>query len=159
MGMGFVARFFLIVVILSFAELYLLLAVAAHLGFLATILCCVLTGVLGGSLVRVQGFASLLEIQKSLAAGHVPAVPVVSGLILLVLGALLLTPGFITDTLGFLLLIPPLRHRVAAWIIRRWRARFSNHHVFHHEPQGHPREHGPVIDVQVQENDTSHPRD
>lgn len=75
------------------------------------------TGILGGGLVRAQGLRAWVEIQKSLGKGQIPAVEIVSGLILVVIGTLLLTPGFITDTIAFLLLIPPLRKGASLAVI------------------------------------------
>lgn len=117
--MGLVARFFLLVVILTFGEFYLLMEVAGATSVFTTLLLCVLTGILGGALVRAQGLRTLLEIQKALGQGRVPAVEIVSGLILLMIGTMLLTPGFITDTLAFLMLIPSLRKVVAA-VVMGW---------------------------------------
>jgi len=121
--MGFVARFFLLVMLLSFGEFYVLFWVAERISVLATIGLCILTGVLGGAMVRAQGLHSLRVIQRSMSQGRLPGVEIVAGLILIAIGTMLLTPGFITDTVAFLLLIPPLRRRAAsgamAWIKRR----------------------------------------
>ncbi|CAM2007094.1 FxsA family protein [Acanthopleuribacter pedis] len=111
--MGFVARFFMLVTVLSIGELYLLVTVANEISFPLTLGLCVLTGVLGGGLVRYQGLRCLKEIQTNLSQGQVPAAEIVSGLILVVIGTLLLTPGFITDTVAFTMLVPPIRLFVA----------------------------------------------
>jgi len=115
--MGMIARFFLLVVFLSFGELYLLILAAQEISVLTTLLLCMATGILGGGLVRAQGLRAWVEIQKSLGKGQIPAVEIVSGLILVVIGTLLLTPGFITDTIAFLLLIPPLRKGASLAVI------------------------------------------
>ena len=115
--MGFISRFFLIVLILSFGELWLLIEVSQSISLLLTLFLCVLTGVMGGYLVRAQGFRTWREIQANLARGQAPAQEIVSGLILIVIGTLLLTPGFITDTIAFSLLIPPLRKAAAAFLV------------------------------------------
>ena len=129
--MSFIARFFLLVLLLSFGELYLLFLVASELSILATLLLCVLTGVLGGAMVRQQGYQTLREIKNATARGRVPATDIVSGLILLMIGTMLLTPGFITDTIAFLLLIPALRKTAAAMAIayfeRRVRFKAASH--------------------------------
>lgn len=116
--MGFVARFFVLVTIVTFGEMYLLLEVAARAGVLVTILGCVLTGVIGGTLVRIQGWHTIAAIQKAMSRAEIPAVDMVSGAILIAVGALLVTPGFLTDTAGFLMLIPALRSLVARRLIR-----------------------------------------
>ena len=123
--MGFVARFFLLVLLLSFGELYLLIEVAAKIGLGITLMLCVLTGVLGGGLVRHQGLQTLAAIGKATSAGKLPASEIVSGLILLMVGTLLLTPGFITDCVAFAMLIPPLRKAAAALAVAFFKRRFK----------------------------------
>ena len=91
------------------------------LGFLTTLVLCVLTAVVGGSLVKIQGIQTLREISMASAGGVMPAVEIISGLVLLIVGALLMTPGFVTDTFGFLMLVPRFRRQTAAWIAERFR--------------------------------------
>jgi len=126
--MGWVARFFLLVVILSVTELYLLIWVAERTSLLMTLALCVLTGVVGGAMVRRQGLKTLAAIQKELSRGAMPAKNIVSGLILLMIGTFLLTPGFLTDTMAFLMLIPPVRQLVASRLVGYFkrRIRFQN---------------------------------
>lgn len=159
--MGFVARFFLLVTVLSMGELYLLVQVANQISFLPTLALCVLTGVLGGGLVRWQGLRCLREIQTNLGQGQVPADEIVSGLILLVIGTLLLTPGFITDTIAFTMLVPPIRLAVARWSLAALKKRavihqsgsfggpFTRPGGFDSASQESPR--GRVIDVEGEE--------
>ena len=92
-------------------EIYVLLEVGGVIGALPTVGLVVLTAVIGAGLIRAQGLATLGRVQAELDRGELPAVGIVEGFLLLVAGALLLTPGFVTDTLGFLVLIPPLRRR------------------------------------------------
>lgn len=108
---------FLFVLIIPFAEIYLLLGVGAIIGALPTIALVVFTAVLGAWLLKQQGFATFRRFQASLAQGIVPAYEMIEGPIILVGGALLLTPGFITDTIGFACLIPQLRKKIAKYII------------------------------------------
>jgi UPF0716 protein FxsA len=115
----FVLTFFLAVVVFSSAELFLLLKVAANFGFFTAFAACVLTGILGGALVRSQGLNTLKNIQAAAARNELPAEEIVGGAMLIVIGALLMVPGFITDALGFLMLIPTVRHRVARLLINR----------------------------------------
>lgn len=121
--MSFIGKFFLLVLALSFGELYFLIRVAEVINLPATFLLCVLTGVLGGALVRFQGLQTLREIQRSLRGGRLPAQDIVSGLILLVIGTLLLTPGFITDSVAFLLLVPLVRHGAARILLAYFQRR------------------------------------
>lgn len=97
-------------------ELYLLIEVGSEIGAIPTIALSVFTALLGGALVRMQGFAVLFRAQSQMAKEEVPALELMEGAMLLLVGLALLLPGFITDAIGFLLLIPPLRR----WLIVRW---------------------------------------
>jgi UPF0716 protein FxsA len=108
---------FLFVLIIPFAEIYLLLKVGGIIGALPTVFLVVFTAVLGAWLLKQQGFATLQRFQESLAQGIVPAYEIIEGPIILVGGALLLTPGFITDILGFACLIPQVRRKIAHYVI------------------------------------------
>lgn len=108
---------FLVVLIIPFAEIYLLLQVGGIIGALPTIFLVVFTAALGAWLLRQQGFATFQRFQASLAQGEIPAYEMIEGPIILLGGALLLTPGFITDMLGFACLIPQLRRKIAQYVI------------------------------------------
>ena len=90
-------------------ELALLIQVGTFIGVTNTLTLIILTGVLGASLARMQGFLVLSKIQKSLEQGVMPNNELIDGVMILVGGIVLLTPGFITDTIGFFLLLPPTR--------------------------------------------------
>ena len=91
------------------AEIWVLLSVGSAIGALPTVAAVVFTAVLGAALIRAQGIATLSRVQASLDRGEIPALEMMEGAFLLVAGALLLTPGFITDSIGFACLVPPLR--------------------------------------------------
>jgi UPF0716 protein FxsA len=93
-------------------ELYLLIEVGSVIGALPTIALSILTALLGGALVRLQGFRVLFRAQAALEKREVPAFELLEGALLLLVGMALLLPGFVTDAVGFLLLIPPLRRRL-----------------------------------------------
>jgi UPF0716 protein FxsA len=97
-------------------ELYFLLKVGSIIGALPTILLSIFTAALGGYLVRQQGLSVFMRVQAMLNRGEMPAFELLDGAILLLCGFSLLLPGFVTDVVGFLLLIPPLRHG----LIRRY---------------------------------------
>ncbi|OIO71005.1 MAG: exlusion protein FxsA [Zetaproteobacteria bacterium CG_4_9_14_3_um_filter_49_83] len=99
----------LLFITLPLLELYVLIEVGSGLGGLTTIALCLLTAALGGFLIRLQGIMTLIDARKRMASGELPADQGVHGLLLALAGLLLFTPGFITDSLGFLLLIPMLR--------------------------------------------------
>ena len=122
LSMGCVFQFFLIVLFFSISEVSLLLWVATEFNILFTIACCALTGLLGGYFVRQQGLITMDRIRTSLAKGEIPADEAVGGLMLLIVGILLCVPGFITDTLGFLIIIPFVRRFVANAIVKHFTA-------------------------------------
>ena len=101
---------FILFLVVPFVEIYLLVEIGARIGAPWTILLVVLTAIVGAWLVRVQGLATWRRFQASLSRNELPATALVEGLCLLIAGALLLTPGFFTDAVGFACLIPPLRH-------------------------------------------------
>ncbi|MGB5707318.1 MAG: FxsA family protein [Arenicellales bacterium] len=101
--------------IVPIVEIYFLITIGSVIGVGLTIALIVLTAMLGALLVRAQGFSTIARVQGQLEKGEIPAVEILEGLFLLVAGALLLTPGFVTDAIGFACLTPPLRR----WIIHR----------------------------------------
>ncbi len=115
--MKIVQVIFLFFLVVPFVEIYLLLQIGGLVGVLPTVLLVVFTAVLGAWLLRQQGFATLQRFQASLAQGEIPAYEMIEGPILLVGGALLLTPGFFTDLIGFACLIPQVRRKFAKYVI------------------------------------------
>jgi UPF0716 protein FxsA len=112
--------FLLLFVGAPLVELYLLIEVGSRIGAIPTIALSVFTAVLGGLLVRWQGLTVLFRVQDAVAHEQVPAIELLEGALLLVTGLALLLPGLITDAVGFLLLIPPLRRGlIIAWLKRR----------------------------------------
>lgn len=104
-------------------ELYLLITIGGRIGVLATIGLIVLTGMVGWSLVKSQGLSTMRRIQREVAEGLLPATEMVSGLCLVGAGLLLITPGFLTDAVGFAGLIPPVRRGVARLLMKRFQVR------------------------------------
>ncbi len=111
---------FLVVLIIPFAEIYLLLQIGGIVGAFLTVMLVVFTAALGAWLLRQQGFATFQRFQENLAQGVIPAYEMVEGPIILVGGALLLTPGFITDLIGFACLIPQSRKKIAQYVIENY---------------------------------------
>lgn len=99
----------LLFIIIPLAEVYAFINVGEEIGVLKTLLLCVATAIIGGTLVKMQGIETLMKAQKNFSAGTLPVNELFDGLCLVIAGALLLTPGFVTDTVGFALLVPPLR--------------------------------------------------
>ena len=110
---------FILFLVIPFVEIYLLVEIGARIGAPWTILLVVLTAIVGAWLVRVQGLATWRRFQASLARNELPATALAEGLCLLIAGALLLTPGFFTDGVGFACLIPPLRRTLIRRFLQR----------------------------------------
>lgn len=108
-------RLLLIFIGIPLIELYLFLAIGQRIGIVATIATVVLTGFLGAWLTKQQGLKTLARYQQTLSEGRLPHTEVIEGIMILAAGAVLLTPGFLTDVIGFTLLIPPAR----AWVRNR----------------------------------------
>ncbi len=111
---------------LPLIELALLLLVAdAGLGVGGTVSLVVATGVFGAILARWQGLGIVRQVQETLTSGRIPADELLHGAAVLVGGILLLTPGILTDTIGFLLLLPPSRLLIVRMAKSRFRGRFE----------------------------------
>lgn len=99
-----------LLLIVPITEIAVFILVGGQIGVIATLAMILVTAILGSILLRVQGFAVLRSIQSKTETGEVPGRELVNGVMILVAGVLLLTPGFVTDALGFLLFFPPFRH-------------------------------------------------
>ncbi len=110
---------FMLFLVVPFVEIYLLIEVGRRIGSLATIFLLVFTAVLGALLVRMQGMHTYIQIQQAVNEGRMPAVEMIEGVMIMVAGMLLLTPGFATDTIGFLLLIPVARRGIIRGFLSR----------------------------------------
>ena len=110
-------KLLLLFIVVPAIELILLIKLGGMIGILATIAVIVITGALGATLARSQGLGVLRNVQNELARGGLPAGSLVDGVIILLAAALLMTPGFLTDIVGFSCLIPGLRAvlKRAAW--------------------------------------------
>ncbi|MES1926745.1 FxsA family protein [Salinisphaera sp. T31B1] len=112
-------RLLLLFIVLPIVELMLLIKIGGVIGFLPTIALVIITAFVGSQLVRRQGLTVLARIRESQARGEVPTLPLLDGAALLFAGFMLLTPGFITDICGFVLLIPGLRERLARGLVSK----------------------------------------
>jgi len=111
------AKLLLLFIVVPAVELVLLIKLGGMIGILPTVAVIVITGALGATLARWQGLGVLRNVQVELARGDLPAGSLVDGLIILIAAALLMTPGFLTDTVGFLCLVPGFRTilKTALW--------------------------------------------
>jgi len=118
-----VAKLFVVFLTVPIIELSLLLTIGAKIGIWATLVIIISTAMLGASLTRREGLKTWWRFQEKLTTGAFPNEELLDGLMILVAGALLLTPGFLTDAIGFILLIPGSRRVVKGWL----RQRFNQH--------------------------------
>ena len=127
-------------------ELWLLVEVGGRIGTWEVVGLILLTGVVGWSLVKRQGLTTVRRIKEETGQGRIPAAEMVAGLCLVAAGLLLVTPGFLTDIVGFLLLLPPVRHLLALHLMKRFKHRIM---VMQQQrrPPGRGGGGGNVIDV------------
>ncbi len=104
-------------IIIPILEMVLLIKVGGLIGALPTVALVMLTALIGVMMFRIQGFNTLQRMQERLAMGELPGMELIEGAMLLVGGALLLTPGFFTDAIGFICLIPVTRKAIARSVV------------------------------------------
>lgn len=136
---------FFLILGLPTLEIYLLIEIGSDIGALPTVFLVVFTAVLGTYLVRRQGISTLMRVQQTLDRGEVPALELLEGAMLLFGGLLLLIPGFFTDALGFLCLVPGLRKWLLVGVARRFHAASA---VARRDPGADPQRpvHGRIIE-------------
>ena len=114
-------KLILLFTITPIIELAILIKLGQEIGLWQTLAIVIATGILGASLAKWQGWGVIRRIRADLENGRMPAQALFDGLLILIGGALLLTPGIITDLLGFFLLIPPSRRLAKAYLRRRFK--------------------------------------
>ena len=113
-------KLFLAFTIIPFLEIYLLIKIGSYVGAFNTLIIVILTGFLGALLARYQGLQAMLKVRESLARGEMPAEHLLDALLILLAGIVLLTPGFLTDLAGFLILIPTTRLHFKRWLRKKF---------------------------------------
>jgi len=108
----------LIFIVVPILEIAVFIQAGELIGLWPTLGGIVLTAVVGVTLLRWQGIKTLQRAQANMAEGTVPISPMAEGVALVAAGALLLTPGFVTDSFGFLLLVPAVRQRIGAYLVK-----------------------------------------
>lgn len=106
-------------IVVPIVELWVVIQVGQAIGALNTIALLLLVGFLGAWLAKREGLGVWLRFQRQIEAGSVPGREIVDGVLILFAGALLLTPGFVSDVLALLLLLPPVRALIRALLLRR----------------------------------------
>ena len=119
------AMLIVLLVSVPLVELYLIVRVAGELGAGQTILLLVAVSVVGAWMVRRSGIGVLNQIRDRLSQGALPGNELVDGMLILLAGAFMLTPGFLTDAVGLLLLFPPSRKAVRSVLMRRYAKRVN----------------------------------
>ena len=155
-------RLLLLFILVPAVELGLLIELGRIIGTPGTLGIIVLTGAVGASLARRQGLRVLRDLQAESAAGRLPADALMDGAIILVAGALLITPGILTDVFGFLCLVPATRALGRAAIRRRFERALREGNVVvmgNFERGSMPGPGGPVIDVTAEPDPPSRPGD
>jgi len=129
----FFAKLLMLFIIVPVVELYILIEVGKRIGSLTTIGIIILTGILGAYLVKSQGFMILKKIQNDLNEGILPGNSLIQGAIILAGGILLLTPGFITDIIGFIFLIPASRKVVEKYLLKWLKGKIKKGNFYYRE--------------------------
>lgn len=120
---------FFVFLVLPFVELYVILQVGHAIGVLNTIALLILVSAAGAWLVKREGLSVLRRAQERAQAGAVPGKELVDGVLILFAGALLISPGFVTDVVGILLLLPPVRAAFRG-VVGRWLRRRAEFRVY-----------------------------
>ncbi len=113
-------KLFLAFTLIPVAEIYLIIKLGGFLGAFNTVAIIILTGFAGATLARMQGLETMLRVRQSLQQGLVPAEEMVDALLIFIAGIVLLTPGFITDIAGLLLLFTPSRFYIKRFLRRKF---------------------------------------
>ncbi len=142
-----------LLLVIPVVEIGAFILVGGQIGLWPTLLMILVTAVIGSFLLRVQGLSLINKVQTEVAAGKVPGKELGHGVMIVVAGIFLLTPGFVTDTIGFLLFVPPIRNMIWSFVASRITVNmpnmgggFQDAQNHHQEPQGMDGD-GPVIDL------------
>jgi len=142
---------FILFLLVPLIEIYFLIQVGSVIGAAWTVFLVVATAVIGAGLLRWQGFNTLQRAQASMARGELPAIAMLEGVALLLSGAMLLTPGFFTDTIGFILLVPLFRQAIIKHILSNGQFAFRGQTFRTHSQQGYSD--SSVIEGEIVDND------
>ncbi|MBE1424021.1 UPF0716 protein FxsA [Desulfomicrobium macestii] len=127
-------KLFLLFVLVPVAEIYVLVTVGSSIGAFPTIALVILTALAGAHLARMQGLSTMMRIRENLDQGFMPAEELLDGVLIFLAGMVLLTPGFLTDIAGLLILLPATRNLFKKWLRKKfdeWRQNPNVHITFH----------------------------
>ncbi len=146
--------FFIIFILIPLSEIMVFMSVSDKIGLGTALLMALFTAILGGALVKYQGVHTMLSARESLDKGALPSKELFDGLCIVAAGATLITPGFITDALGFALLVPAfrdiLRKKLSAHTHFQSTGFNNNYTEFHDHKQYHKPQDPDVIDVEYE---------
>jgi UPF0716 protein FxsA len=120
---------FLLIIGIPALDLGLLLFSGKIIGVWATIALIIFTGIVGAYLAKKEGMQTIRRVQEQLSIGEIPGEAVIDGICILIGGVLLLTPGFITDVAGFLLLFPPTRKPLKLLMKKAWQRKIDKRNI------------------------------
>ena len=127
-------KLFLAFTIIPVLEIYLLIKLGTFLGAMNTVIIVILTGIIGAYLAKLEGLHTMTKVREALNRGEMPAEGMLDALLILVAGIVLLTPGFLTDISGLLMLIPQTRMLFKRWLRKKfdeWTQSQKMHIDFH----------------------------
>lgn len=122
-------RLILLFTLVPLIELSLLIELGRHIGLGSTLAIVIVTGVIGAYLAKYEGFKVIYRIRQELRDGRIPAEGLIDGIIILAGGLLLLTPGLLTDTIGFLALIPVTRNYLKQYLKRKFKQKIDSKEI------------------------------
>ncbi len=125
--------FFIIFILIPLSELFVFASISGEIGLGYALLISLITAILGGAVVKYQGMQTLRAAHETLQRGELPSKELFDGLCLVAAGATLITPGFITDALGFALLIPAFRTIIRNKIIQSGKFQVSEFNTTYYE--------------------------
>ena len=122
-------KLFLAFTLIPVAEIYLLITIGGYIGAMNTVLLVIITGFSGAYLARLQGMQTMFRVRESLQAGVMPSGDLVDAVLIFMAGVVLLTPGFITDIAGILILFPPTRNYLKKLAMKKLNQWIKDQHI------------------------------
>ena len=138
--------FLIIFILIPIVEIGVFMAVGDVIGLGWTLFFALFTAILGGAIIRYQGIQALMAAQRDMQSAKMPVQEIFDGFCLVAAGATLITPGFVTDTIGFLLLVPPVRMALRALLAKSFKMGVVGGSPFGKSAQ-RPPEHDGIIEV------------
>ncbi|MGH1456330.1 MAG: FxsA family protein [Alphaproteobacteria bacterium] len=146
--------FLIIFILIPLGEVLVFMQVSEHIGLGTALLMALITAILGGAIVKYQGMQTMMAAQNTMRSGGMPTKELFDGLCLVAAGAMLITPGFITDALGFALLIPAVRNALREKLSKSAKfsaGGFNAEYTEFHDTRHHHQPNDPdIIDVEYE---------